>query len=227
MKQINQYPGLWWYISAVLVLYLGIVIAAQKFPDGFDWQYTVASALASHRYNPDGNIWYAGGFGLSMALHWPYISALKEGLDASRSSLNRFALFSIRVGLASGILIGIEGVFIRDLAQWVTKGHEVLAIFAFLGLYLGLLIFLVQAMTLRIIYGIPALLVTVPLIAIGVTQFWLWITQRDIGWLNIEWREMGIPVWLSFAFWQWLAIVFLTIGLGALSLIGRKRTGSL
>jgi hypothetical protein len=219
----NQYPGIGWYIASVTVLYAGIVIASRYFPGGFDWPYTVASALASHRYNPDGNVWYAGGFGLSMALHWPYVNALKEQLGASRSTLNRFALISIRIGLISGILIGIEGVFIRDLAQWVTKGHELLAILAFLGLYLGLLIFLGQAMARRKIYGIPALLVTLPLVAIGITQFWLWISQRDIGWLNTEWREMGIPVWLSFAFWQWLAIVFLTIGLGALSLIGMKK----
>jgi hypothetical protein len=57
-----------------------------------------------------------------------------------------------------------------------------------------------------------------PLAAIAITQFWLYIDQRDLGWVDTGWRAMGIPLWLSFAFWQWLAIVTLWLGLGALSL---------
>jgi len=34
---------------------------------------------------------------------------------------------------------------------------------------------------------------------------------------------MGIPIWLSFAFWQWLAIGFLWAGLGLLVLVGSRK----
>lgn len=224
MTRINHYPGLWWYISAVLVLGLGIAIAARHFPGGFDWHYTVASALASHQNNPDGSVWYAAGFGLSMALHWKYVSAIKDQLVTSQSGADRFALVSLRIGLAAGVLLGIEGVFVRDLGEWVPKGHEILGILAFTGLYLGMLVFQIRAMVRQRVYLFAALLVTVPLVAIGLSQLWLFLAQREIGWLNTDWRELGVPVWLSFAFWQWLAILFLTIGFASLSLIGKRKT---
>ena len=224
MKPINHIPGLWWYTAAVVVLCSGILIAAQHYPGGFDWHYTVASALASHENNPNGSVWYAAGFGLSMALHWQYLSAIRNQLVGNHSGANRFALLNLRIGLAGGILLGLEGVFIRDLGQWVTKGHEILGIITFLGLYLGLVVFLVQATLQQRIYGLPALLVTVPLVAIGISQLYLYFAQRDIGWVNTDWSEHDIPLWLSFAFWQWLAILFLTIGFGSLSLIGKRNT---
>jgi hypothetical protein len=66
------------------------------------------------------------------------------------------------------------------------------------------------------IYALPALLVSTPVVAIGITQFWLYLQQRDLGWVDTSWREMGIPLWFSFAFWQWLAIAILWMGLGVL-----------
>ena len=67
------------------------------------------------------------------------------------------------------------------------------------------------------IYVFPVLLVVTPMLAIGITQFWLYLDQRDLGWVDVGWREMGVPFWLSFAFWQWLAIGFLWVGLCLLS----------
>jgi hypothetical protein len=66
------------------------------------------------------------------------------------------------------------------------------------------------------IYAFMALIVASPLVAISMTQFWLYIEQRDLGWVDTSWREMGIPLWISFAFWQWLAIAALWVGLGLL-----------
>jgi hypothetical protein len=70
------------------------------------------------------------------------------------------------------------------------------------------------------------LLVVVPLLAIGISQVALYFDQRDLGWVNTGWREMGIPLWLSFAFWQWLAVTVLGVGVGhliATSGPGRRR----
>jgi hypothetical protein len=73
----------------------------------------------------------------------------------------------------------------------------------------------------------PALLVVLPLCAVGLSQLALYFDQRDLGWVNTAWREMGVPVWLSFAFWQWLAVWFLGLGLGYLVLWKpRRRMGA-
>ena len=115
--------------------------------------------------------------------------------------------------------MGAERILIHNLSDWVYKAHEILAILFFLGLYFGVFGLLVQAMLCQRIYVIPVLLVASPLLAIGITQFWLYLEQRDLGWVDTSWREMGIPLWLSFAFWQWLAIGFLWAGLGLLSFV--------
>jgi len=57
---------------------------------------------------------------------------------------------------------------------------------------------------------------TAPLAAIFITQILIYFDQRDLGWVDHSWREMGVSPWLSFAFWQWLAVAFLWFGLGHL-----------
>lgn len=207
-----------WYLLSLLVMCCGTITAATYYPGGFDWVYTVVSALASKKHNPVGSFWLAGALTIAMVLLWPYASVVQSRLSASIPA-TRFTIGALRTGLVCGALLGAERLLIHDLSHWVYKAHEILALLAFSGLYIGILGLLVQAMLRRRIYLVHVTLVAGPLIAIGITQFWLYIDQRHLGWVDISWREMGIPFWLSFAFWQWLAIVFLWIGLGLLSLI--------
>jgi hypothetical protein len=111
---------------------------------------------------------------------------------------------------------------IRDLSKLVFKGHELLALAGFLSVYLGILGLLAQLVRRQRLYVVPALLIASPLIAIGITQLWLYFEQRELGWVRPNWRAMGIPLWLSFAFWQWLAIGFLWAGLGLVALVGPR-----
>ena len=61
-----------------------------------------------------------------------------------------------------------------------------------------------------------ALMVAAPLAAIFITQIVIYLDQRDLGWVDHSWREMGVSPLLSFAFWQWLAVALLWVGLGHL-----------
>lgn len=209
--------ALWWYLASLLLFCFGSVLSAQHYPDGFDWLYTVASALASKKHNPEGSFWFSGALSLSMILLWPYVSALKNGLFPSSTVVTTFAFAALRIGLVCGTLLGLERLLLRDLSAWIYKAHEILGVFAFFGLFFGVLVLLIQAMLRKRIYAFPVLLVVTPLMAIGITQFWLYLYQRDLGWVDTSWREMGISFWLSFAFWQWLAMGFLSVGLGLLS----------
>jgi len=211
-----------WYLAALLVLSVGILVAAWHYPGGYDWAYTVATALAARKKNPAGSVWLAGALSLSMIMLWPCVSALAQRLRASATRATRFAIGALRFGLVCFALVGVEGLLIRDLSSWIYKGHEILALAGFLGMYLGILGLLAQLILRQRLYVVPAFLVVSPLLAIGITQLWLYLAQRDLGWVGPDWREMGIPLWLSFAFWQWLAIGFLWVGLGLLAL-GRTR----
>lgn len=211
-----QKQALLWYLVSLLVLCLGIVVAAWHYPSGYDWSYTVVSSLASQKKNPAGSAWFAGALSLSMVLLWLYVSTLKYSLLPSLTLTSKFAIGALRLGMICGALVGVERLLMHDLSAWIYKGHELIALLAFLGLYIGVLGLLFQLMLRRRIYALPALMIASPLVAIGITQFWLYIDQRDLGWVNTSWREMGIPLWLSFAFWQWLAVGLLMLGLGLL-----------
>ena len=212
----TRLSAFYWYAASLLVFCSGSVLAAHYYPSDFDWYYTVASALASQKHNPAGSSWFAGALSLSMFLLWRYVSKLKAGLSTPLPALARFAFAALYTGLASGAALGIERLLIRDLSAWIYKAHEILGLLTFFGLFSGILFLLVNAILRNKIYIIPALLVISPLIAIGTTQFWLYLQQRDVGWVDTSWRAMGIPVWLSFAFWQWIATGLLWLSLGLL-----------
>ena len=219
MRFVNLHKIYWWYLISLLVFFLGTIIAARHYPGGFDWFYTVASALASQKHNPTGSTWFSSSLTVAMTLLWPFVSALKKGLETSSSTTTRFYIGALQVGLISSALLGLERLFIHDLSSWLNKAHEFIGVFAFLGLYVGILGFLLHVMLRKRVYIISALVVATPLLAIGISHVWLYFDQRNLGWVDTSWRDMGIPVWLSFAFWQWLAIGFLWIGLGLLSFI--------
>ena len=137
-RNIFQRLGLGWYLASLLVMSLGSILAAQHYPGGFDWLYTVASALASQKHNPSGSVWFAGSLSVAMVLLWPYVTALKKDLSPSLPA-TRFAIYVMRLGLICGALLGLEKLLIRDLSAWVYKAHEILGLFTFLGFYFGIL----------------------------------------------------------------------------------------
>ena len=209
-----------WYGSSAVVFGLGFILSATAFPGGFDWQYTVASALASQKHNPDGYYWFSVGLGLTMVFLSPYVSALDRILCLRQVA--KFAVYSIRIGLFCGLLLGAERLLFYDLSRWVYKAHEVIALFMFFGLYLGTVNILLLLMRYNKHYVFVLVAITLPLIAIGVAMLVLYLGQRDLGWVNVNWRERGVPIWLSFAFWQWLAIFSLWLGIGSLMILISK-----
>ena len=212
----------WWYAASLLIICFGSFMAAQYYPGGFDWFYTVASALASQKHNPIGSVWFAGSLSLSMLLLWLYMSSIKINLSAILPSA-RFSITAIRFGLVCGFLLGVERLLIYDLSHWIDKAHESLALFTLLGLYVGIIGLLLQLMHCKKSSIFPVLLILSPLVAIGIGALWLYLEQRDVGWVGTDWREKGIPIWLSFAFWQWLAIGLLWVGLGMLYVFANKK----
>lgn len=215
-----------WFAASVLAYCIGWGMAVLLYPTDYDWQYTVVSSLATKRDNPMGHFWYAGGFMVSMALLWPYLSGLKRHFGPGLSSLARFSFLALRVAIVFGVLMGLDWLFVTESERWFTKGHEYLALVTFIGFYAGILAGLVHAAMGHRGYWILTLAVAVPLLAIGTTQLWLYFEQRELGWVGVRWREMGIPLWLSFAFWQWLSVTWLYLALGLLSFAPMGPSGS-
>jgi hypothetical protein len=211
LRPVRPRTALLCFAAAAVSVALGIGMAAHHYPDGFDWAYTVISRLASNRRNPDGAPWLAGFFLLAVALAWFTVGHIRHAM-ARTGGPPRVPTLGLWACLAAGAVLGLEGLLAIDLSPLGRKAHEAVAIVAFAGAYVG-----VVGLQLHRVWRlggsiVPALLVVLPLLAVGVTQMLLFFDQRDLGWVNTEWREMGIPVYLSFAFWQWVAVGFLALG---------------
>jgi hypothetical protein len=203
------------YAAAAFIVVAGVVCAAVRFPGGFDWAYTVISRLGSNRHNPDGAIWLSASLLAAVVLLWPVAAHLDRTTAGGRGRA-LVSITALRAGLIGGALLAVEGLLSLDLSRMGRKAHELLALLTFVGLYWGVLGLHLHRIRSGASSLWPALLVVVPLCAVGASQLALYFDQRELGWVNTGWRELGVPLWLSFAFWQWLAAAFLGSGLGYL-----------
>jgi len=205
------------YAVSLATLYAGATLAARAYPGGFDWAYQVMSALASQKHNPDGSLWFASAIALGTACLLPSAFLFYRRADGSRRSrLQRWGVALYSVGVLSGIAVGLERLFIFHLSDVIGKAHEAIAFFAFIGLYTGPIVLIfsrVRGHSTSPWIGYGLLL---PLLAIGLSQLYLFVDQIDLGWVDPTWRELGVPVWLSFAFWQWIAVAAIWLSIGYL-----------
>lgn len=203
------------YAASVVALVGGGCIASALFPGGFDWVYTVMSALASRKHNPDGAAWFAAGLALSMACLWPAVSWIAHR-DGAKRGAGRIGILALRVGIVFGVLVGVERLLLHDFSKLVHKGHELMALLSTLGLYVGVLTLQMHRARRGASPVWLAVMTVAPLVAIGLSHLGLYLDQRDLGWVDRSWRDMGVPFWLSFAFWQWLAAAAIWCSLGQL-----------
>ena len=190
-------------------------MAAQYFPSQpFDWMYRVVSELASRKHNPAGGHWFSIALGLSMLALWPVVSCLRDSVGD-----RRWPILALRAGVLFGMAVGIERLTFVRFSSVVSNGHEALAVGAFAGLYTGMLGLYWQRVRLG---RMGALIVAAPLAAIFIAQVFIYFDQRDIGWVDHRWREMGVSPLLSLAFWQWLAVATLWVGFGHLLWSSRR-----
>lgn len=229
-----QRPALAWYALGSLVLALGMSLAAARYPRNFDWAYTVISALASQKHNPDGGAWFAGALAVGMACLWPVVTALVQRTDGraqgteakSGVAIPRWIKLSLRVGVGCGVLVGLERLVFFHFSSQVRKGHELVALIAFLAFYAGVVGLYLHRARQKREFRWSAVIVVVPLLAIGLRELTLYFAQRGIGWADYDWRGHGAPLWLSFAFWQWLAAGLLWLAVGQLLVTNEAPRGA-
>ncbi len=211
---------------AVMAFWAGLLTAALRFPGGYDWLYQPISNLLYPDRDPRGYLWAWAGVelcGLGGLLWTAQLHADRP--DASLKS--QAALWPLRVGF-----VCMCGAVVPD--QWLSlsKGHEVLAVFAFLGICSGVVWLVFTAIDRRVPHRFQRLArlraaigASVPLIPValaGLTQAYLALARPNLPWVSPAWRARGIPLYLSFAVWQWSACGLFSICLLALSLPIRR-----
>lgn len=197
---------------AAVFFVLGNVIPAALFPGDFDWRYQAMSYLGSPSKNPSGHLVWSLGMTLSFLLGLPLCGYFRRRLELTNPRLAFLSSRVLLIGFLAGIIVGLETLIIPNMSEILRKGHEYLSIAVFVGLYMGVAGFWIalfrrfrrqhrrKGRGLFLLYLLPAL----PITGAMLSQAWLYFDPNRPGWVSPAWEELGIPLWLSFAFWEWL-----------------------
>lgn len=221
--------ALWIFAFAFSVKLAGIFAGVHFFEGGFDWQYRVMSSLASQIDNPGGYWAFCAGIGVSFASVFCLAGFLDARLHSGSPRLASVSAQVFRFGALAGFAVGAERGFIHNISSMFYKSHEAIAAVAFFGVFLGILGF--SACWFRRQHenffsrGTLALLLAIaPFAGAAGSQLLIYVKFRGIGWVSPYWRELGIPVYLSFAFWQWLASLGAFLSMGVLVAIAPEKS---
>jgi hypothetical protein len=58
-----------------------------------------------------------------------------------------------------------------------------------------------------------------PMLLVSIAQAYVSHALPQLPWVGLEWRERGVPAYLSFAFWEWVTCVVFSAYTSALSFI--------
>ncbi len=214
-------------LFGVLAFWCGILIAEQRYGAEFDWRYMTVSNLLSPVHNPTGHLWAKGGIGLSGLCWLCWTVAISRGWGQRITGDNPRGIWPLGCGSVCMLCSGVLPLRLPGLP----KGHEVLTVLAFVGLCLGVVCLAFQTVKRgfrlradgptrrRRLYGAAlAGVVVLPIVLAGVAQAYVYYVLPELHWVGLSWRARGVPMYLSFAFWEWVTCAVLSIHLAILSL---------
>ena len=197
----------------------GLVLAGSNYPGGYDWPYTTISSLVYPERNPGGFLWARGGMGLCGAcgLCWTAWAARNRTPGSSLQAVG------IRV-LGFGYLCMMCCAALPD----IPRGHDATALAAFVSLCIGAALMSFErihrwakqrrpARAPWLLAGSVAALALAPVLCAGLAQAYVSRALPALPWVSPAWRARGIPMHLSFAFWEWATCAVLSVYLAILS----------
>jgi hypothetical protein len=215
----------------LLGFWAGLYVASRLYPSEYDWRYMTISSLLYPDRDPRGYVWaWCGLFACAVGgLCW--VSVLMRG--------NEWQTKRMRPGISA---LALAFVCMASCAVWpgrllhFPRGHDLLALLAFVGICVGAVHLTFERMeqTLRrghansrggargyalLVAGVALL----PLILEAVTQADVAHAFPHLPWVGLEWRARGVPMHLSFAFWEWITCAVFSAYIVGLSLTTPER----
>ena len=221
-----QAPHAWRTTASlgVLAFWGGMFIAERSYPSEYDWRYMTISSLVYGDRNPDGYLWARAGIVLCglAGLCWTTVLA-GEG---RRSNIAERPVGRWALGL--GYLSMTCCALLPERQVGLPKGHDVLALAAFVGLCIGIVYSSFKAVqrstrlgrpagSSRLHAGILAGIPLSPIVLAAVAQAHVARALPGLPWVGLTWRARGIPVYLSFAFWEWVTCAVFSVYMLVLS----------
>jgi hypothetical protein len=203
----------------VLAFWGGMIMAARHYPSEYDWRYMTLSSLLSPARNPAAHLWASGGIVLCGLCGLGWTAAWSRCWNREGAGVRPGGIRTLRWG--NVCMIGSS--VLPDWLLPVRKGHEILALLAFAGLCLGMIQLTFQTMEkifqrwARTSSGCPrwhaaalAGAAAVPIVLAGLAQAYVFYVLPKLHWVDLSWRARGVPVYFSFAFWEWITCVELS-----------------
>ena len=198
-------------------------MAARRYPVEYDWHYmTVSSLLATDR-NPAGHWWASAGIVACgcLGLVWATLSARRSRGPEGSIGLLGFRAFQL------GYFCTALAAALPDRLVPLPKAHEILAIVAFAGLTVGVVRTFQTGVVRRVrrsgangrLWATTIVCAVVfPVVLAASAQAYVFFARPELPWVNLSWRARGVPVYLSFAFWEWVTCGVLAVYMALLLL---------
>jgi hypothetical protein len=202
----------------LLAFWVAVPLAASRYPTEYDWRYMTLSSLVYRDRNPDGYLWARAGLALcGMAgLYW---TALRIRARKRQSA----APLSAATGVIGLGYLGMTCCALLPAGQLrIPRGHDLLALMGFVGLCAGLVLTTFEVARLgatvndlpaahRLRTALLSALALSPILLAAATQAYVSHALPGLPWVGLSWRARGVPVYLSFAFWEWVACAVFSI----------------
>jgi hypothetical protein len=221
--------GLWCAtpVFGLFAFWAGMVTAARHYPSEYDWRYMTMSSLVFPDRNPGGHLWASAGialFGLC-GLCWAAALARRNQDSAGERPIG---IWGLRL---AGFCMACCAVLPERLLR-IPKGHEILALTAFLSVCLAIMHLTFQAVerhilrrprgsasSVRLYAGLLAGTALSPILLAGLAQTYVAYALPELPWVSLSWRARDVPVYLSFAFWEWTTCVIFSAYVAILSVL--------
>ncbi len=214
----------------VLAFWSGMLTAARRYPSGYEWQYMSVSNLLSPDRNPAGYVWASTGIVLCSLCGLCWAALLTRLRNHEGAGDRPGGIRALQFGFICMVCAAV-------LPHWllpIQKGHEILASLAFAGLLIGMVRLMFQT-TERILLRrmrrfssharlyafIVASVAVFPILLAGLAQTYFYYVPPEFHWLSFSWRVRGWPVFLRFAFWEWVMCVVLSAYMAILPMATR------
>ena len=203
----------------VLAFWGGLWMAGRRYPSEYDWRFMSISNLLYTDRNPAGYPWAWGGLMLCALGGLSWTMVLVRASSRKGAKLRPTGIWALVLGYVCMLCALLPASLIR-----IPKGHEILALSAFFGLCTGIvqLTFAAAKRTARLrmgssetcsrIYaGLLAGVALLPVLLACAAQAYVSYARPQLPWVGLEWRSRGVPVYLSFAFWEWITCVVFSL----------------
>jgi hypothetical protein len=214
----------------VLAFWAGLWIAARRYPTEYDWRYMSISNLLYPDRNPDGYQWAWGGLMLCAlgGLCWTTV-LFRDGRPGG-TGRPPVGIWALLVGYVCMVCALVPERVLR-----VPKGHEILALMAFFGQCVGIVLLTFRATERsfrlrrrpfpgapRVYAGLLAGAALLPILLAGLAPAYVSYALPELRWVGLEWRSRGVPLYFSFTFWEWITCVVFSVYTAGLCLATKR-----